>query len=172
MPLVPEDGSNVTGANSYATVAQFKAWADARGFSYDADDNVVEQHMLKAMDYIESKEDRFKGDRYYSAGQPLAFPRINICVNGVNMNQAIPLQLQAAQYQLTLDSEAAEAEGSSLFVNTDGRTVTKERVEGAVEVNYSEAGGTGASPVFSKAEALLSPLMEGSGGMGNFQVIR
>ena len=37
MALVVEDGSIVTGANTYVTVAEFKAWADDRGITYGDD---------------------------------------------------------------------------------------------------------------------------------------
>jgi len=44
MALVVEDGSNVSGANTYVTLAEFKAWADERGITYDNDAKVT-QHI-------------------------------------------------------------------------------------------------------------------------------
>ena len=53
MAIVVEDGTLVSGANSYSSVADFKTWADARGITYGTDE-VIGQQMLRSMDYLET----------------------------------------------------------------------------------------------------------------------
>ena len=53
MALVVEDGSVVSGANSYITLADYRAWANARGISASDSDTVLERYVLRAMDYFE-----------------------------------------------------------------------------------------------------------------------
>ena len=43
MALVVETGLIVTGANTYVSLADFKAWADARGITYGTDEAVTQQ---------------------------------------------------------------------------------------------------------------------------------
>ena len=165
--LIVEDGSNVANANTFGDLAGFKVWADNRNISYPDDDEETKAHLIKAMDYIESKESQFKGYRSYS-DQPLSFPRENIRINGINVGGAIPLQVISAQYQLAVDSIAAGTEG--LNPSTDGRFVTRKKIEGAVEVEFSERGGSGSSPNYVRAEQTLSFLYRNGSGL-NFPIV-
>ncbi len=40
MTLIVEDGSRVANANTYVSLAEFKAWADARLITYSSDSHV------------------------------------------------------------------------------------------------------------------------------------
>ena len=56
MTITVETGSgDNASANSYVSVADFKAYADARGYSYPGTDPACEKLLIKAMDYIEAQ---------------------------------------------------------------------------------------------------------------------
>lgn len=168
MPLIPEDGTNVTGANSYGDLDGYKAYASARGLVIDADDTVLEQEMIAAMDFIEAQEPRFKGSRYY-VDQALSFPRSPMDYNGVNVAGEIPLQLQAAQYRLAYD--ASLTDDGQLLATGESSLVTKEKI-GPVEVEYSEKGSLNPAPSYKAAMALLTPLFTNAATGGTFSITR
>jgi len=73
--LTVEDGSIVTGANSYVSLAAARSYAAARGATVPAADADLEVMIIKAMDYLESHRDQFLGDSV-ERDQPLSFPRM------------------------------------------------------------------------------------------------
>ncbi len=128
MALIVEDGTIVTGADSYVSVAGYEAWADARGIEYDS--TLVESQILRAMDYIESLQ--FIGQKSTKA-QPLQWPRVGVVVDGYELDyDEIPQQLTKAVYE----SVKAESEGVSQLANVERRTLS-EKV-GEIAVQYAE----------------------------------
>ena len=130
MALVVEDGSVVENANSYVTLAEFKAWADDRAISYNADDAVVEGQILRAMDYMERLY--FIGNKA-NENQPLQWPRTEALIDGYYSDATeIPKEVKIALYEATV----VEASGNSELENQSRKTL-RERV-GDIEVQYAE----------------------------------
>jgi len=130
MALVIEDGSVVTGANSYVTLAEFKAWADSRDISYNADDNVLEAQILRAMDYIERLY--FIGNKA-NENQPLQWPRTEALIDGYYADATeIPKEVKIAVYEATVVEAAGYSE-----LEVQSRKTLRERV-GDIEVQYAE----------------------------------
>ena len=156
MALTVEDGSGVVGANSYIDVATAQAYATARGVTLPSEDADVEVLLVKAMDYIESLRNRYQGERTYtSVTNNLVWPRIGVYVDGERIaSDVVPQLVKDAQAQLAMDAQNAD-----LMPTGAGREVIRERVEGAVEVEYNPLGITNIQPVLQKAKALLAPLM-------------
>ena len=75
MPLIVETGLIVPGADTYASVDDLRAYAAKRGASLPADDTDCEVLLVKAMDYLASKSERWKGQRV-QLDQPLDWPRL------------------------------------------------------------------------------------------------
>jgi len=128
MALVVEDGSNVSGANTYVTLAEFKAWADERGITYD-NDAAVTKHIYRAMDFIERQN--FQG-RKANETQPLQFPRTDVIIDGyyVDANE-IPKELKIALYeQINI-----EHLGYSNLATVDRRTISESI--GDISVTYA-----------------------------------
>ena len=137
MTIIVEDGSIVTGADTYVSVADYESWADARGIEYDT--TLVESQILRAMDYIETL--RFIGQKSTKA-QTLQFPRVGVVVDGYELDyDEIPEQLKKAVYE----SVKAESEGASQLANVERRTLS-EKV-GAIEVQYAENSNSTTSVV-------------------------
>jgi len=129
MALVVEDGSLVAGANTYITLAEFKAWADDRGISYGTDDAVNKQ-IYRAMDYFERLQ--FIGNKA-NENQPLQWPRTEALIDGYYADATeIPPQVKIAVYEAVL----VEAAGDSELETQDRRTI-REKV-GDIEVQYAE----------------------------------
>lgn len=130
MALVIEDGSVVTGANSYVTLAEFKAWADARDITYSADDDALEATILRAMDYLERLF--FIGNKA-NENQPLQWPRTEALIDGYYADATeIPKEVKTALYEATV----VEAAGNSELENQSRKTL-RERV-GDIEVQYAD----------------------------------
>ena len=130
MALVIEDGSVVSGANSYVTLAEFKAWADARDITYNADDNALEAQILRAMDYLERLF--FIGNKA-NENQSLQWPRTEALIDGYYADATeIPKEVKTALYEATV----VEAAGYSELENQSRKTL-REKV-GDIEVQYAD----------------------------------
>lgn len=154
MSLVVEDGSVVEDANSYASVLDARLYATARGVALPDDDSAVEALLIQAMDYVESKRDKFQGYKA-SPSQKLQWPRTNVILDREPFpDDEIPSELVWAQAQLAIDAMT-----TPLFTTSpNSRSVIKERVD-VIETAYAAPQTSGAeSPSFRKAESWLRPL--------------
>lgn len=164
MPIViiPEDGSGVSGANSYVSVADARAYAADRGHSLSDDDDVVAAQLIRASDYLEAKECEFQGERVFPAR---AFPRRGVRINGADLPaDSVPSLLIAAQIQLVI----AQLGGIDIMPNfVAADYVTKEKV-GPLEMTYADPVAVGIAPRLGAVDAMLAPLFGrcASSGMG------
>lgn len=166
MALTIEDGSIVTGANSYITVAEYNAWADARFGSgrstAPADDTATEQLILRAMDYFETQS--FKG-AIVQEDQPLQFPRYGLVIDGyVKDSDEIPKEVKTSIYELAYANELSIGQ-----LNTEERTVKREKIDG-IEVEYADnSSSSDYSPAISMT---MRKLLSNGGGMTSFRTFR
>lgn len=137
MSLIIEDGTQVTGATSYLTLVQARAYATARNITLSADDAVLEGQVLQAMDFLESYSSKFKGELVARA-QPLSWPRSGVVIESWSWNSnEIPRQVLNALYALIMEVHA----GEDLFNPSAAALPTvKKRLEGAVAVEYANPG--------------------------------
>jgi len=153
MALVIENGTVVAGANSFATVAQLRAFANLRGVVLPVADADVEILLVKAADFICSKN--FIGN-LVSISQPLCWPRANAYISQdlespyLLPSNEVPAGIVRAQCQLAIDALSTD-----LMPNGDGKEVVREKVD-VLEVEYAKSGTGVSNPVLQKAEALLS----------------
>jgi hypothetical protein len=162
--ITVEDGSVVTGANSYATVVATKAFAAERGIDLPAVDADIEKLLINAMDYLEGLRSEYQGSKTAKTN-PLQWPRSGVVVDGFVVDtDEIPTCLVQAQMQLACDCY----ELGDLAPVGDGRVVVKERVEGAVEIGYADHGDSNPQPQLTAAMKLLEPLLNSGlfGGAG------
>lgn len=163
MALTIENGTIVAGANSYATVAELRAYAALRGVTVPSTDAACEVLLIKAMDYLADQV--FAGDKV-QADQPLDWPRTGAWVeNWPIPSNSIPRQLVQAQCALAIEAQTVD-----LMPTRDlqaGGTVVSESV-GPISVTYANTGNVRRVPAIAKADALLRTLLKRNG----FQVIR
>lgn len=159
MALIIEDGTIVENANSFATVAECRAYADPRGLTLPVEDGDVEILLIKATDYLNSLESKYQGDRY-NQDQELSFPRESIYLFDKYIGGTIPKILKNGQCQLAFDTIE-----NDLLAPGTGREVLEEAV-GALKVKYAESGTT--APQFNPtaAIAILDPLFKPSSDVG------
>jgi len=134
MALTIEDGSQVSGADSYVTAAEYIAWADARfgaaRSTAPADTDAAEVLILRAMDYFESLV--FLGQKV-SSTQSLQFPRVYLVIDGYDvLSTTIPADVKKSLYEITY----AEELGTSELAQVDRKT-KREKV-GDIEIEYTD----------------------------------
>lgn len=158
MALVIETGSQVAGATSYVTLVEARAYLDARALlpSATVNDAALTVLLVKATDYLQSKQLRFKGTRV-STTQALAWPRENVQVYGEDTDffssTAIPQQLKDAQCLAAVDIYEGD-----LMPTGRGRVVLQETV-GPLTTKYAPGSGTSGTPIPAKVLSVLEPLL-------------
>lgn len=159
MALTIEDGTNVSGADSYITATEYQTWANARFGSgrstAPANDAAAEQLILRAMDYFEGV--MFQGIKTYES-QPLQWPRAWVVIDGyAKESDEIPTEVKKALYELTYAEEQGDGE-----LNQVERKVQSETV-GPISVTYS-SGSSSRTLNPSVSRALNKLIKKGAGG--------
>ena len=167
MSLIVEDGSVVTGAESYISVADASNYHTVRGNTAWAaltTDALREAALRKATDYMrQAYRSRWQGYKV-NEDQALDWPRYGVEVEGYAVDSDIvPTEVKNACAELALRASAAD-------LNPDlTQGVAREKV-GQIEVEYDKA-----SPQFTRykaIDALLSPYLKAGGGGCSMGVIR
>lgn len=161
MAFTVEDGTIISGANSYAAVADADTYHTDRGNSaWTGEEDVKKAALIKATDYVTQRyAGRWKGMRS-STAQPLDWPR-----SGIDevANNVIPAELQQAVFELALEA-LSEALNPAL---DRGGAIKREKVD-VLEVEYMDrAPGTKSRPAI---DGLLQRYL--SGGPLNRKVVR
>jgi hypothetical protein len=155
--LIIEDGSIVPNANSYVTDEEFKQYADLRNKDIPATQPDREALLIKAMDYLASKESKMQGYRVDPVNQSLPYPRSGVYLYcTIVPNNAIPQSLKIAQIEAAL-----AAKENDLLVTTSSQNVASEKL-GDMEVSYF-SGGSWANIRLDTVDAQLNPLLVGGG---------
>lgn len=129
--LVVEDGSIVMGANTYVDASVFNTHLSNRGLSFNSTAGTVEQTLILAMDYIETR--KYFGLRV-SSDQSLSWPRADVWIDNYPIpNNVIPDVLKKAQIEVAIAIDSGNNPNSNL-----DRTTKREKV-GDVEVEYSDS---------------------------------
>jgi hypothetical protein len=150
MAIVVEDGTIVTGANSYVTEAELTAYATARAYTLVSTAAVL---IIKAMDYIEGQS--FIGIKS-TEDQPLAWPRNYVYIDGYAVDSdEIPQELKNAEMATAL---AIDAGNSPMAVISPQKEKAK---VGPVEVTYKNGGVS--NPIDPAVSNALKKLVLGGG---------
>lgn len=106
MTLIVEDGTIVTGANTFISQADFRSYCDDRGINLDAyDPLLIDASIVRAGDWL-NNEDRlwWRGQRVNDE-QSMAWPRAGVIVQLGTGNELpsnlIPSKIKQAQCYLT-----------------------------------------------------------------------
>ena len=157
MAIVVEDGTGVTGANSYVTEAELTTYATNRGVTITGTNSVL---IYKSMDYLEQKD--FKGDKLNS-DQALQWPRYNVFVDGYYVDSdTIPTLLKEAQMELCLSIDNDVDPMATL-----GREIKREKID-VIEVEYTN--GASNRSYITAAELKLVKLLKNGGTVSTIRV--
>ena len=153
MAIVVEDGTLVSGANSYITLAEYKAWADERGITYGSD-SLLSQQLFRAHDYFETL--RFRGLKSDEL-QAMQWPRDQVLIDGYAVESfEIPKEVKLAIYELI----KIEADGDSKLSPSE-REVLSEQVD-SIKITYKDnVGMKRSTPALERAlRKLVLPASE------------
>lgn len=151
MALTIETGAGVSGANSYASLAELRAFASVRGITLPQVESACESMLVGAADYLNTKT--WIGTPS-TAEQYLAWPRRGALLYGVSQEGLIPTQVKNAQLLLTLEINAS----GELLPNTRPNDTKRVKID-ALSIEYfkmEEAANAITTPV---VDALLKPLL-------------
>jgi hypothetical protein len=157
--LVIETGAGLSDADSYATVAQFKARAAELGASVPTQDKQCEILLRKAMQKLQ-RNDEWKGYRA-TKGQALDFPRVGIIIDGFGYSSTeLPAQLIEAQILYALTA----ASGIDLLpiAKADASGPVIESTVGPITTRYAQSPYANRTPIVHAAEVVLQPLLRTS----------
>ncbi len=158
--IIVEDGTGLADANSYATLAYVKTYAEEHGATLPTDDETIKQYMIQAMDYIASFSSYMRGVRTTKI-QSLDYPRSGVYIYGnLNAYNIIPVQLMNAQAQLVCDIQTS----GPLFEST-AAFATKSIKVGPITIERAIGSNTTVKPAPSHPLAMsyLSLLFAGWG---------
>lgn len=177
MALVVEDGTGKADADSYTSVAAFKAWADLRGFAYASyTDTAIEQSARRATLYIDGKyRNRFPGTRVKGRSQAREWPR-NVAPSVDQTVEDLPLSDWLMNLQTItsteVPTEVIEATHQAMKRDlvspgalspdvTPGKVKTEVAIEGAVSVKYGAAVSAVDTmrPIVTDIEEVLAPII-------------
>jgi len=154
MTITVEDGSIVTGANSYVSEADLTTYATARGITLTTD---AEQLLIRAMDYIESLS--YKGDKF-TRDQPLQWPRDGVVVDGYVVDaDEIPNELKNGLMETAIAIDNGQDPLADIARETKSETV------GPISVTYSDRAAS--TTIVRKISSSLRKLL--SGGISGTQ---
>lgn len=160
MPLIIESGIGTTNSNSYVSRADYIAHAALIGVTI-VDDATADVQLVKAAQFIDAHDANLKGSSVTRA-QSMSFPRSGVVIDSWYWaSDEIPRNVLLAQYAFALDINA----GLDLYNKgaNPNRIAQKERVEGAVAVEYAITGGDNKSGYTSSGDSLLASLLNLSG---------
>ena len=149
MSLIIEGGTGKPDADSFATAAELVSYAANYGATIPADEPAQESLLRRAalaMDGYTWKGTRTNGE------QALSWPRRDVDIDGeIKPSDFIPVRIKSGQMALAAEIHADDIDP------VDKRTgaVTRERVEGAVEVQYAAASSSSQKPAVSASPSSL-----------------
>jgi len=131
MAIIVEDGSIVSGANSYVSETEVTDYAAERGITLTAAPSVL---IYKSMDYIEGLS--FVGMKY-TEDQPLQWPRVGVYIDGYYVEVSeIPKELKAAQLSTCISID------QSVNPLADIKPAIKSRKIGPIETQYQDGASS------------------------------
>ena len=154
MALTVEDGSLVTGADSYVSLLDAQQYATSRGIETP----ITEALLLRAADYVNAYRKVFKGTKLTPPHRDMQWPRKDVEIDNYDLpNNVIPECVIRAQIETAIEM----GEGFDPLETISNKVITKEKID-VLEFTYdtgkeSEGGAEGF--VFRKIRALLKAVI-------------
>ena len=177
MALITEDGTGLSTAESYISVADADSYHLARGnTTWTGTTALKEEALRRATAYIDGRYGaRFTGTRRLAREQALMWPRSNAtdAEGWVIENDEIPVEIERATAEAALRELVDPGSLSpDVAISTSG-SIIREKV-GPLEVEYSDPAAVDRTrPVLQILDDILAPLLRGLGvGFGTLPVVR
>jgi len=146
--IVVETGAVVAGANSYIALADWKLWADARGYDYSSSgDEIIKAALVRATAYLNDLPWKgFKTDR----SNPLVWPRYGDEGPGNYIN--------ALRYPMTYWTGVLDRDGYWVGI----AEVPKEVINAQCEAAWIILGGAELEPSLERGGMIASESVSGA----------
>jgi len=149
----------------YGDDTAFQDWLTANGYSLPDGAPPAAVLRLRGSQYIDATYGaRFSGTPTEGIEQARAWPRTGATAYGNPIApDAVPGAVEKAAYHAAYAE--ALSPGSLSVIAIGSERVKREKVEGAVEIEYFDGGSNavaGATPILSAVEGLLAPLLVSS----------
>jgi hypothetical protein len=196
--LIIEDGTGVDNANSYVDRETVVDYCALRGLTVadipQSGNDPLLPFIVNACDYLQLFNNRYIGRQQYPDG--LAWPRLAFTCGYSSQRDVpyfdgvIPTMIKKAQCQLVVEqlkgnsifssagaagasvslaSPLADADGNTIDIAAaDSRFVTRERLEGVADIQYSETVGISLTAFLPQVDSMLANLL--TSGYNGFQM--
>lgn len=169
MALVVEDGSIVSGADSYVSLADAQQYLADRAIQEGVEQtnpentDITEMNLRSACDYINSFRERFKGFKLQPAEINMQWPRRDVVIDFYLLDQTtIPECIIQAQIE-----SAVEIASGRPPLETLSTRVLKRKVIGPIEKEWdTTVSSSREQPTFDfrKVKAFLIPVLKDNYG--------
>ncbi|MFC3208136.1 DnaT-like ssDNA-binding protein [Aquamicrobium soli] len=159
----------------YGTDETFATWLSENGYEVPEGAPTAAVLRQRGSQYVDGLYGmRFVGEKAGGWAQERAWPRKGAYVgSSLIPDTEIPLPVVYASYEAALQ-EARDPESLSL-IGSAAERVKREKVDGAVEVEYQQAGSdefaASITPVMTAIEGLLAPFLRSVGGFPAIMVV-
>jgi hypothetical protein len=166
--ITEENGTGVTGANSFTDLDTVKAAIPNNGLAVPADDEDTKLYMIRAYAHIGTYERQFSGYRS-NRGQTGVYPRTTAYSGETPLdNDEIPVEIVQAQIQLVCDQIA----GLTLGTFESDQTIVIEEQVGPIREKRTEKAGLTNDPKLTVFNSIIEPLLKGNGFIGGLTLSR
>jgi len=158
MVLIAETGEGLAAAESYATVAEFKAYAGKVGYDLTGKtDTQIEQALRRATTWIDARYGPLFQGQWATATQRLEWPRSGVVYR---CNEIAPDEIPERLKDALCEAAWRElTDPSSLSPDAGGGQIKRDRV-GDTETEF-RASSSGSQPIVFIVHDLLSGLTKG-----------
>ena len=156
--IIVEDGSIVSGANSYVSAVGARKYLDDRAIETIIPDGT----LIRGADYINSFRTRFKGCKRGYIASSMQWPRSYVEIDDYCLpDDVIPDLIIAAQIEAALEIAA----NRDPLATTELRPIRKQKL-GPLEVEYDTSRSSEIpSYTYTKIRLLLSPVLKDNIGL-------
>ena len=158
MALTIEDGTIVTGADSYVSLLDAQQYLTDRGITQV----ITEEQLRGAFDYINHYRQRFKGTKRHDPESNVQWPRINVVIDHLELKEdVIPTCVIFAQ----IESAVEIAQGRPPL-ETLSTPILKKKTVGPISKEWDTSQRVREQPSFDyrKVKAFLYPVLQNSFG--------
>ena len=155
-------------ANSFATLAEFTAYAALRGWTLEATDALNEINLLKSMDALVRS---YALDGYKTTeAQALPYPRVtSVYIDGYSVGtDIVPQQWKDAEFEMAYLIQG----GATPFATVEGGAVKISKVKAGPVESETEYSGARETPRYVAIEGLISPFIKAGSSGGTIRMRR
>ena len=141
--IVQDDSGTAVNANSYVSVAEFKAYHVDRATEYDTvldDDGAISAALIKATDYVDQRFN-FIGRRQQGRQQTTEWPRINAWDRGRYYINGVPAEIKEAVCEYALKAAQSTLNPDPTLSTTGAAIQSKTETVGPITESTTYVSG-------------------------------